>query len=97
MKFDEELHLFNKDRDVERTCEGLAIDITEAIETGAVGPLGAEMDYNAIDDPKAVLGRVSDNFEVADAERALRSNMNAAKSGGVNSSTPSTPKVGSSE
>lgn len=79
---------FDKNLDIERPLEGLEIDLTEAIETGAVGPLGAEMDYNQIDDLKSISGRISDNFEAMDAERAIR---NAAKSSATNSSVASTP------
>lgn len=63
---------FNPDRDCLEVVSGLAVNITDMMQTGIVQDGGSELDYNGIDDPNAVIGLVRDNFAAIDAMRAVR-------------------------
>lgn len=63
---------FNENRDFQEVVSGLAVDITEALQTGVVHDSTYEEDSNGITEPERILGRISDKFDAIEAERAIR-------------------------
>lgn len=63
---------FNEYRDIQEVVSGLAVDITDALQTGVVKDADYEPDTNGIDEPERILGRISDNFDAIEASRAIR-------------------------
>lgn len=70
---------FDKVRDVQEHVPSLATDLNKAIETNTVQDTGVAADFNCIDEPSAITGRVSDAFEAIDAQRAILAAGKAAK------------------
>ena len=68
---------FDKVRDIQEHVPSLATDLNKAIETNTVQDTGVVADFNSIEEPSAITGRVSDAFEAIDAQRA-KSNADAA-------------------
>lgn len=71
---------FDKVRDVQEHVPSLATDLNKAIETNTVQDTGVVADFNSIEEPNAITGRVSDSFEAIDAQRAILAAGKAAKS-----------------
>ena len=71
---------FDKVRDIQEHVPSLATDLNKAIETNTVRDTGVVADFNSIDEPNAITGRVSDAFEAIDAQRAILAAGKAAKS-----------------
>lgn len=68
-----EFHLeFDPLRDVKEVESGLAVDITEMLQTGIVHDAGESLDNNGIDDPNNIIGLVRDPFAAIDAQRAIK-------------------------
>lgn len=63
--------LFNKDTDIQETRVGLNIDLSTALREGVVKDSGIEPEYNNIDDPTKIRGRVSDVFEAINERNAV--------------------------
>lgn len=59
-------------RDVAEVVDGLAVDVDDMLQTGVVKDSSATLDNNGIDDPNAIIGRVTDEFSAIDAARAIR-------------------------
>lgn len=70
---------FNKVRDIQEHVPSLATDLNKAIETNTVQDTGVVADFNSIEEPNAITGRVSDAFEAIDAQRAILAAGKAAK------------------
>lgn len=51
---------------------GLAVDVTEMLETGIVRDSGEDLDNNGIEDPSNIIGLVRDEFAAIDAQRAIK-------------------------
>ncbi len=64
---------FNPLRDIAEVEDGLAVDITDMLETGVVKDSSATLDNNQIDNPHNIVGIVRDDFAAIDAARLLRS------------------------
>ena len=64
---------FNPLRDIAEVEDGLAVDITDMLETGVVKDSSATLDNNGIDNPHNIVGIVRDDFAAIDAARLLRS------------------------
>lgn len=62
---------FDKVRDIQEHVPSLATDLNKAIETNTVQDTGVVADFNLIEEPSAIIGRVSDAFEAIDAQRAI--------------------------
>lgn len=62
--------LFNKETDIQETRIGLSIDLSKALREGIVKDSGTEPEYNNIDDPTKIRGRVSDVFEAINERNA---------------------------
>lgn len=71
---------FDKCRDIQEHVPSLATDLNKAIETNTVQDTGVVADFNSIEEPNAITGRVSDAFEAIDAQRAILAAGKAAKS-----------------
>lgn len=71
---------FDKVRDIQEHVPSLATDLNKAIETNTVQDTGVVADFNSIEEPSAITGRVSDAFEAIDAQRAILAAGKAAKS-----------------
>lgn len=71
---------FDKCRDVQEHVPSLATDLNKAIETNTVQDTGVVADFNCIEEPSSITGRVSDAFEAIDAQRAILAAGKAAKS-----------------
>lgn len=63
---------FDPLRDVQEVESGLAVDITEMLQTGIVHDAGESLDNNGIDDPNNIIGLVRDPFAAIDAQRAIK-------------------------
>lgn len=63
---------FNPDRDVLEVENGLAVSITDMLETGIVHDASATLENNGIDDPNQIIGLVRDEFAAIDAMRTIR-------------------------
>lgn len=70
---------FDKVRDIQEHVPSLATDLNKAIESNTVQDTGVVADFNSIDEPNAITGRVSDAFEAIDAQRAILAAGKAAK------------------
>lgn len=70
---------FDRVRDVQEHVPSLATDLNKAIETNTVQDTGVVADFNSIEEPNAITGRVSDAFEAIDAQRAILAAGKAAK------------------
>lgn len=70
---------FDKVRDIQEHVPSLATDLNKAIETNTVQDTGVVADFNSIEEPNAITGRVSDAFEAVDAQRAILAAGKAAK------------------
>lgn len=66
---------FNKDRDLKEVVPGLAPNLKIAMSEHVVLDTGVSPDYNNIDDPANIVGRVRDVFDAVEAQRALVSSM----------------------
>ena len=53
---------YNPLRDVMDVESGLAVDVTEMLQTGIVHDAGESLDNNGIDDPNNIIGLVRDEF-----------------------------------
>lgn len=71
---------FDKDRDIQEHVPSLATDLNKAIETNTVQDTGVVADFNSIEEPNAITGRVFDAFEAIDAQRSILAAGKAAKS-----------------
>lgn len=72
--------LFDEKRDIKRVVDGLQVDITDALSTGVVRDTTDVSDYNNIDNPNSVLGRVENVFDAIEAERAIKKYGKSVKS-----------------
>lgn len=63
---------FDAKKDFQEVEQGLVYSLSDALKTGVVKESGISLDTNGIDDPEAVLGRVSDRFDAIEAQRAIR-------------------------
>ena len=70
---------FDKVRDIQEHVPSLATDLNKAIETNTVQDTGVVADFNSIEEPSGITGRVSDAFEAIDAQRAILAAGKAAK------------------
>lgn len=63
---------FDPIRDALEVVSGLAVNVTEMLETGIVHDSADSLDNNGIDDPNQIIGLVRDEFAAIDAMRAIR-------------------------
>ena len=66
-----QLCVFNKDTDLCRAVPGLAVDLSLAVENGVVLDTGIDAQYNDVEDPAHIHGRVRDAFQAIDAQRSV--------------------------
>lgn len=62
---------FDPQKDVEPVMENGAFDLNEALLTGQVTDTGENLDYNGIEDPSLITGRVEDVFQAIDEHRRI--------------------------
>lgn len=62
--------LFNEKRDLGRTIEGMAVDMTAAIETGIVQDTGVDIEFNELVDVELVGSRIHDQFDALDRQKS---------------------------
>ena len=62
---------FNKDTDLCQTVPGLSTDLGLAINNGVVLDTGIDSNYNDVDDPARIRGRVRDAFQAVDLQRSV--------------------------
>lgn len=63
---------YNPLRDACEVVSGLAVDVTDMMNTGIVHSGTSNQDSNGIDDPNNIIGRVVDEFAAIDAMRVIR-------------------------
>lgn len=66
---------FDKNRDLKEVVPGLAPNLKIAMQEHVVLDTGISPEYNNIDDPANIIGRVRDVFDAVEAQRALTSSM----------------------
>lgn len=59
---------FNPECDLGRTIEGMAVDMSAAIETGVIEDTGIDIEFNDISDVEHVGSRISDQFDAVDKQ-----------------------------
>lgn len=64
--------VFDEKRDIKRVVSGLSVDLTDALRTGVIKEGTGDLDYNGVDDPSSIIGRVENVFDAIDAQRAIR-------------------------
>lgn len=62
---------YDPKRDICRTVPGLSTDLAAAVENGVVLDTGIDAQYNNVDDPANIRGRVRDAFAAIDQQRAV--------------------------
>lgn len=62
---------FNAKIDLCKTVPGLSTDLVLAIDNGVVLDTGIDSNYNDVDDPARIRGRVRDAFQAVDLQRSL--------------------------
>lgn len=77
---------FNRCCDVCPVVGGLVIDINEALRTGIVKDTGMEVEYNGIEDPTLIRGRVDNVFDaIGERNSVVHKEIHRVKSkSGVN-------------
>lgn len=73
---------FDPRRDVCRTVPGLATDLAAAVENGVVLDTGIDAQYNNVEDPANIRGRVRDAFSAIDQQRAVLAAGKVVQNGG---------------
>jgi hypothetical protein len=63
---------FDPRRDVAEVEQGLAVDINEALRTGVVKDAEYALQYNGIDEPGKIVGRIQDKFDAIEAHRVVK-------------------------
>lgn len=64
--------VFDELRDIQEVESGLAVDITDMLRTGVVQDSPVTEPDNGIEDPSAIIGRVSDVFDAIEAQRVIK-------------------------
>lgn len=62
---------YNPSTDLCRTVPGLSVDLSLAVENGVVLDTGIDAQYNDVDDPAHIHGRVRDAFSAIDMQRSV--------------------------
>lgn len=63
---------YNPYKDIMQVVPDLGVNIDDMLQTGVVKDSGETLDNNGIDDPSAIIGRVSDVFDAMDAARIIK-------------------------
>lgn len=63
---------YNPYKDIMQVVPDLGVNIDDMLQTGVVKDSGETLDNNGIDDPSAIIGRVSDVFDAMDAARIVK-------------------------
>lgn len=71
---------FNKDRDLKEVVPGLTPNLKIAMKEHVVLDTGISPEYNNIDDPANIVGRVRDVFDAIEAQRSIASSMKSQTS-----------------
>lgn len=79
---------FDPKRDFMRVNPGLSVDIAAAVESGTVIDAGTNSDYNQIDDPNSITGRVRDIFEATDRRKDIMNKAAAAAAASAETTDP---------
>lgn len=66
--------------DLYQVVEGLAVDMTDVIETGVVPEGAYDVDYNEIEDVHSVGKRVDNVFSAVDVQKSVSSALQSAPS-----------------
>lgn len=69
---------FNKKRDIREVAPHLGIDLAKTLDNRMVPATGTELNYNDIQHPSDIIGRVRDTFDAIDAQRAALAEGKAA-------------------
>lgn len=64
--------VFNELRDIQEVESGLAVNIDDILRTGVVQDSPATEPDNGIEEPGAIIGRISDNFDAIEAQRVIK-------------------------
>lgn len=64
---------YNKNRDLKEVVPGLTPNLKIAMQEHVVLDTGITPEYNNIDDPANIVGRVRDVFDAVEAQRAMLS------------------------
>lgn len=84
---------FDKDKDLKRVEPASVLLLSEVLASGVVPPDSTDLDYNNIDNPDNVAGRVTNVFDAIDMSRELAS---AAKTESKPGTSPSQSTTGGS-
>lgn len=70
-------YCFDSKRDIKRVEPASVLQLSEILASGVVPPSASEMDFNQIEDPDNVAGRVTNVFDAIDEARRLTSSAKA--------------------
>ena len=63
---------YNPNVDIKEVESGLAVNISDALDTGVIKDSTYTEQYNSIDDPDQIIGKVRDKFDAIEASRIIR-------------------------
>lgn len=78
---------FNPVTDISEAIPGLATDLESAIKNGVVLDTGIDAQYNNVDDPALIRGRVRDAFAAVDMQRSVLAAGKIVQNSNTNVST----------
>lgn len=78
---------FNPSRDIEQCVPSLSTDLCAAMESGVVIDSGTLCDFNNIETPSSIVGRVRDAFDAIDMQRSIKSRIASASAQVLSSDT----------
>lgn len=92
-----EICKYNEKRDIKRVVSGLAVNINDVLRTGVVRDNTDVIDYNNIDNPENIVGRVESPFDAIEAQRAIKKYGKATKESTIKKEVTTPPSTPGSE
>lgn len=82
------VYQFDKAKDIKRVEPCSVLLLSEVLASGVVPPDSTDMDFNGIEDPNNIAGRVTNVFDAVDASRELaKQGRTATKDSSVESAS----------
>ena len=83
--------VYNGSTTLSEVVPGLAPDLGLAIREGVVLDTAASPEYNSIDDPLRIVGRVRDVFDAVEYQRSVAQSLKSSSSVAANPSVEQAP------
>ena len=82
---------YDSTSDISQVVPGLAPDLDLAIREGVVLDTAMNPEYNSIDDPVNIVGRVRDVFDAVEYQRSVAKSIKSSQSAAANPSVEQAP------